>query len=447
MAAPTASATSSRVRSLPPMVLDAPEAPVAPGSAIDVRVLFAGSTTATIRYSLSGLPLGTTASLTTKSSRERRLRITIPPGAPPGLYEGVFRTLNPGTKRVDTFLVNINPPVTIPPTAPPTAPPPTVVTVRPDFQIATPETSKLVRLGGSVSYPIQISRLNNWSGPVRLVLDGLPAGTSAGFLPFNPTSDPSSELRIVVPGAVPPGDYTLRVTASANDVVRQLALTLRVRGTEGIAMVVASGGSAEVGRTQRIGELEVTVVNGDGGLVTLSAEGLPTGVSIGFGQNPVLGRTAVNATVAPGTALGTYSFFLVGKKGDAVTKMPASVRVIAASPTPTLRYQVTPVAFPPGEGLSFGLAANIPAVTVARGGSVQVLVTVSPRGGFNQVIDFSVSGIPNGIVSALEATTTPNVVRLTLTVPSGQPVGATTLQIRGVSGSLSAQIGVAFTVA
>lgn len=429
------------------MVLDAPETPVAPGSSIDVRVLFAGSTTATIRYSLSGLPLGTTASLTTKSSRERRLRVTVPPGAPPGLYEGVFRTLNPGTKRIDSFLVNINPPVTVPPTAPPTAPPPTVVAVRPEFQLTTPETSKLVRLGGAVSYPIQIARQNGYTGPVRLVLDGLPSGTSAGFLPFNPTSDPTSELRIVVPGSVPPGDYTLRVTGSAGDVTRQLNLTLRVRGTEGIAMVVASGGNAEVGKNQRIGELEVTVVNGDGGLVTLSAEGLPAGISIGFGQNPLLGRTPVNASVATGTALGTYSFFLVGRKGEAVTKMPASVKVIATA-APSLRYLPTPIAPVPGDPIGFGLAANVSSVSVVRGSSVQIAVTITPKGGFNQPIDFTVSGLPSGVIGVLEPTSTPNVIRLTVTVPAGQPAVATgtTIKIIGRSGSLPAEINVAFTV-
>ncbi len=388
------------------------------------------------------------ATLLNKTTRERTLRITIPVGAPPGLYEGVFRTLNPGTKRSDSFLVNINAPVTVPPTPPPTAPPPTQPQIRPEFQLTTPEASKLVRLGGFVSFPIAINRQNGWQGPVRLILEGLPSGTSAGFLPFNPTSDPSTELRIVVPGSVPPGDYTLRVLGSADDVTRQLPLTLRVRGTEGIAMVVASGGNAEIGRTQRIGELEVTVVNGDGGQVNLSTEGVPAGVTIGFGQNPVLGRTAINATVAPGTALNTYSFFIVGRKGDAVTKMPATVKVVATAP-PSLRYQVTPVAFPAGEAVGFGLAANVNAVTVGRGNSVQLFVTITPKGGFNQPIDFSVAGLPSGIVGAFEPTSTPNVVRLTLTVGSSQPPVAATLQIKGVtpSGAFPATIGIGFTVA
>jgi hypothetical protein len=440
-----AEATSTKVKSLPAMVLDAPEAPVAPGAAFNVRVLFAGSVSGTVRYSLSGLPLGTRATLTVKSSRERTLRVTIPAGAPPGLYEAVFRTLNPGTKRSDSFLVNVNPPVTIPPTAPPTVPVPTQPQVRPEFQIATPETTKLVRLGGSVSFPISITRQNGWQGPVRLVLEGLPAGASAGFLPFNPTSDPSSELRLVVPATVPPGDYTLRVTASADPVVRQLNLTLKIRGTEGVSLLVASGGNAEVGRTDRIGELEVTVVNGDGGLVTMTAEGLPTGVTISYGQNPLLGRTPINATVAAGTPVGTYNFFLVARKGDAVTKMPATVKVIAST-APTLRYTVTPVTFPPGEPVSFGLAANVVSVVLPRGNSVQISVTVSPKGGFALPIDFTASGIPSGVTAVLEPTATPNVVRLTLTAPASQATGASTVLIRGASGSLVGPIGVALTI-
>jgi hypothetical protein len=445
LVAPQAPATS-RSRSLPPMVVDAPENPIAPGGTMDVRVLFAGSTSATIRYSLSGLPLGTTASLTTRTTRERRLRVTLPVNAPPGLYQGVFRTLNPGTKRIDTFLVNVSAPVTVPPTAPPTVPPPTAAPIPVQFQIGTPENSKILRLGGAVSFPIQINRQGGWQGPVQLVLEGLPSGASAGFLPFNPTSDPSSDLRLVIPTTASPGDYTLRVIATAGDVRRDLPLTLRIRGTEGIALLVVSGGNAEVGRTTRIGELEATVVNGDGGPVTLSTEGLPAGITIGFGQNPLLGRTPVNATIAAGVALNTYNFFIVGRKGDAVSKQSASVRVIAAPAIPTLRYTPTPVAAVPGESAGFGLAANPFSLGIPRGGTLQFGVTITPRGGFASPIDITVNGLPSGVVGSVEATGTANQLRVTLTVPAGASTGATTLTIRGISGSLRGEIGVPFTI-
>ncbi len=307
----------------------------------------------------------------------------------------------------------MTPPVTVPPVVvPPTVPPVTVPVIRPDFTVSTDSVSRTARPGERVVVRVSIVRRSNWTGPVRLVLDGQPTVAGVGFLPSNPTPDQVSDLHIVLPSGTPLGDYTLRITGRAgdgpNEVVRQAAMVLRVVGDERVNLAIASGGTVAAGTTGRFGEIEATVTNGSGA-VTLSAEGLPAGITLAVGQNPLSGRAPLFATVAPGVANGPYSFVIVGSTPFAQTRITASLVVGAASSSgnATLSYSVTPVTPVPGDALGYGLGANTSALTIARGTTGQLLLTITPRGGFTGVVDVDVSGLPAGVVPTLQPTGTP----------------------------------------
>lgn len=441
-------ATAARARNLPPLLVDAPSSAAAPGSVYTVRVLLTSRSTATIRFTLSGLPVGSSTKMTMLNARERRIQIGIPSTAAPGDYEARFRTTNPGLKRTDTFVFTVSGPApTIPPTAPPTVPPVTVAAIAPQFQI-TSVAERTVRLGGLTTFPVQIARQNQWVGPVRLVVDGLPAGSTAGFLPFNPTSDPSSEFRVVTPSTTAPGDYTLRITATAGDQTRLLSVLLKVRGPESLAMIVVSGRRAPIGATTQIGHADVSIVNSGGSEVVLSAEQVPSGVTIAFGQPTTPGRWPVLATISPRLPANTVAnFVIVARTSEATAKSTASL-ITSAAVAAGLRYQVTAVASPAGEALAFGLAADSGSVVVQRGqAAVPVTVTITPKGGFSGLIDFTVVGLPSGVIAAIEPGSTPNSVRMLLAAPGGQPLSSTTIRLRGVSGSLTGEIGIGVRIA
>jgi hypothetical protein len=436
------------VVSVPPLVVDAPSRPVVAGGQYTARVLLTARYTGRIGFRVTGLPIGSSAQLVTLTSRVRELRVGVPSDAAVGIYQVRFRTTNAGRVRSDTFTMSVTPAVVAPPpTTRPPAPQAPPVAQRPDFVLQM-DASRIVRLGDSTSIVVRVIRQNGWIGPVRLILDGLPSGVIAGFLPVNPTSDATSDLRLVVPSNTAPGDYSLRITGRAGDtgseVVRETAVLLRVRGTESVALAIASGGDIGVGQTARVGEIEATVVNGDGP-VTLGVEGLPAGISVSVTQNPLIGRTPLNATVAIGVPVGVVNFTIIGSTTNATTRVAASLRVVSNT-SPTLRYIVTPVVPGPGETLGYGLSASAGAISAPRGGVAQLLYTVFPRGGFNQPIDFTVNGLPSGVAVLLEPTSVANVIRLTVSVPSTQPVGSSTIVMTGVSGSLSAAVSVPFTV-
>jgi hypothetical protein len=209
-----------------------------------------------------------------------------------------------------------------------------------------------------------------------------------------------------------------------------------------------SGGRAQVARTSQIGNVDVNVVNGDGGEVTLSAEQLPPGIVITFDKNPVLGPTGMSATVTPSFSPNwEYTFVIVARKGNITTKSTASLRVVPTSTPPSLRYLVSPVPPIAGEPVGFGLSAVPSAVVMTRGSSAQVNIAITPRGGFNQAIDFSLVGVPTGVVGVLEPTSTTNTIRLTLITSNSQQLASSTIRIRAVSGGLVSEIGLGLRVA
>jgi hypothetical protein len=317
--------------------------------------------------------------------------------------------------------------------------------VRPDFTIATETVSRIARPGERVVVRVSIVRRNSWTGPVALTLDGQPAGASVGFLPNNPTPDQTSDLHVLLAPGTPLGESTLRISGRAGDVVRETALQLRVVGDERVNLTIASGGALAPGTTGRFGELEATVTNGPGP-VTLSAEGLPAGISLSVGQNPVIGRTPLLATVASTVVPGFYSFTIVGSTPLASARVTATVVVTLTPGNTTLVFPVTPVAAVPGDPVSYGIAASAGSVTVPRGTSAQLLLTITPRGGFTGNLTIDVSGLPTPVMASLEPTGTPNVVRVTLTAPSTALPVAATLTLRAQSGSLSAAVTVGLIV-
>lgn len=342
---------------VPPLLLDPSTLTVPAGGQVAVRLLLTANYTAPIRYSVTGLPPGSGATIVTLTARERRLTISVPANAAPGLYRARLVTLNPGVRRSDT--VNVLVAGAVPSTPPPTTPSPPVPSPVPVPTVAAP--------------------------------------------PPRPQA---------------PG--------------------------ESIAMQVASGGIVGAGRSAPIGEVEAIVSNGTGPAV-LTADGLPAGIAVTFPQNPVNGRSPIVATVASNIPSGSYSFVIVARSNRVTASLLAIVRVVDG-PGSSLRLQVTPVAAVPGEGLSFGLAANVSAVSVARGSAVQLLVSVTPRGGFARAIELSTSGLPAGVVARLDPSEVANVAVLTVTVPANQPVSVSTMQIQGTSEVLRAVIGVVLTV-
>ncbi|HVP35722.1 MAG TPA: dockerin type I repeat-containing protein, partial [Terriglobales bacterium] len=98
----------------------------------------------------------------------------------------------------------------------------------PDFTIAGIPLSRVIDIGASTSYTINLGYLYGFAHPLTLSVTGLPSGASASFTP-NPVNPPtaSSTMNVSTIGSTPAGTYVLTVQGTGSQ-TRTFAETLVV---------------------------------------------------------------------------------------------------------------------------------------------------------------------------------------------------------------------------
>jgi kumamolisin len=193
------------------------------------------------------------------------------------------------------------------------------------------------------------------------------------------------------------------------------------------SLTITQGGS---------GTSTITVhdVNGFTGSVTLSASGLPSGVTATFGTNPTTGTSVLTLTANATATTGTATVTITGTSGS-------------LSATTTLALTVNSSATP-----NFSVSASPTSVTVTQGSSGTSTITVTSTGGFNSATTLSASGLPSGVTATFSVNpVTPPAngsasSTLTLTASSSATVGTATVTITGTSGSTSHSTTITLTV-
>jgi hypothetical protein len=175
-----------------------------------------------------------------------------------------------------------------------------------------------------------------------------------------------------------------------------------------------------------IGASTVTesISNGFNSAVTLSASGLPTGVTAAFSPTSITGAgTSTLTFTASSTATpGTYTV--------TVTGTPAS----GTAETTTLTLTVSSAATP-----SFSLSATAASVTDGSTGTSTVTEAIS--NGFSSPVTLSASGLPTGVTAAFSPTsiTGSSTSTLTFTAASTATAGSYTINVTGTPASGTAE--------
>jgi len=181
--------------------------------------------------------------------------------------------------------------------------------------------------------------------------------------------------------------------------------------------------------------ITVTALNGFSSSVSLSASGLPTGVTAGFATNPVSpgGTSVLTLTVASSTATGTYTVTVSGSGGSVNESTTVSLTV------------TTPA------GASFTLSASPTSLTVDQSSSGSVTITSSISGGFDAAVTLSASGLPSGVTASFAtnpiAAPGSGTSHLTFTASRRARTGTHTITITGTGGGVTETTTVSLTIA
>ncbi|MGC2162656.1 MAG: S53 family serine peptidase [Silvibacterium sp.] len=156
--------------------------------------------------------------------------------------------------------------------------------------------------------------------------------------------------------------------------------------------------------------------------VTLTASGMPTGVTVGFSSGSITGSGTSTATftTASTTAAGTYNITITGTGGGLTQTTAVSLTVTNAAS-------------------GFSVSASPTSITVDRSASGTATITTTATGGFNSAITLSASGEGSGeTVSFSPASITGSgTSTMTVTASRNASTGSHTITITAKSGSTS----------
>jgi kumamolisin len=148
--------------------------------------------------------------------------------------------------------------------------------------------------------------------------------------------------------------------------------------------VSASPGSVSV-KQGATGTTTITssVSGGFDSAVTLSASGLPTGVTAAFSPTSITGAgtSTLTFTVASTAVVGTYSITVKGTSGSTTESTTVSLTVTSSS----------------GGTGTFTVSVSPTSGYLDQGQSGYAVVTTAVSGGFSSAISFTASGVPSGV--------------------------------------------------
>src|SRR3982075_1812571 len=186
--------------------------------------------------------------------------------------------------------------------------------------------------------------------------------------------------------------------------------------------------------------ITISSLNGFNSATTLSASGLPSGVTAAFSTNPV-------TPPANGSATSTLTL----TASSTATTGPATVTITGTSGalthSTTIALTVNAATTP-----NFTIGASPSSLTIVQAGNGTSSITITSQNSFSSATTLSASGLPSGVTAAFStnpvtppangsATST-----LTLTASATATTGNATVTVTGTSGSLTHSTTIALTV-
>jgi len=194
------------------------------------------------------------------------------------------------------------------------------------------------------------------------------------------------------------------------------------------SLTITQGGAAGTST------ITVTDLNGFTGSVSLTASGLPSGVTAVFGSNPTSTTSTLTLTASSTATTGTATVTITGTSGSLVANATLAL---------TVQAPATP---------NFTISASPASLTVKPSGTGTSTITITSQNSFSSPTTLSASGLPSGVTATFSANpVTPPANGtvtsiLTLTASDGATLGTSTVTVTGASGSLNHSTTIALTV-
>jgi len=301
----------------------------------------------------------------------------------------------------------------------------TTTAVTQDFTVSPSPASLSVARGASGSTSIAISR-TNFTGAVSMSASGLPSGVTVAFNPSTATTGNSVTATFTASSTATLGTAPITLTATSGAVVRTTSVSLTVTGagdfTPGTPAPLSVARGASGSASIAINRTSFT------GAVSMSASGLPSGVTVAFNPSTATTGNSVTATfTASSTAtLGTANVTITATSGSITRTTTVALTITTGGGSGTVT--VTPA-----------VASNSPwynelQVRLANTGTLTALtvtVVVQRTPGVSYAGMYNTVG---GQVAQANSSTTA-AITYTFTLAAGQTLSASNLRTFAVQAS------------
>src|SRR5208283_799855 len=312
----------------------------------------------------------------------------------------------------------------------------------PSFALSDSPSSLSITQGSSGTSTITVTDVDGFTGSVTLAASGLPSGVTAQFSP-NPTTS-TSTLTLTASATAATGTATVTITGTSGSLQASTTLALTVNAAASPNFTIAASPTSVTITQGASGTSTITITsqNSFSSATTLSASGLPSGVTAAFSTNPVTPpangsvTSTLTLTASATAATGAATVTITGTSGSLTHSTTIALTVNASSGTKNFTLSLSPSSF-----------------TIDDGGSKSTTLTVTSVNGFHSAVELSVNEFPSGVSATASANpVTPPAngsVNVTITWSASRraPTGTTTIELIGTSGSLTNEIPVTITVA
>ncbi len=252
----------------------------------------------------------------------------------------------------------------------------------PGFDLsATPVT---VAPGATATTTVTIMVTGGFTGAVGLTASGLPAGVTAAFTPQSVTGAGSSTLTFTAASTAAAGTSNVTVTGTSGTTTATVAIAVTV-GSETTTQPAISVSSTSLSVTQGAGTTDTVNVTGFTGNATLSASGLPSGVTATFSTNPATSSSVLQLSASSTATAGPATVTLTASLGSQTASVPVALTVVAVTVAPQ----------------SFSMSSSPGSMTVAQGAGGTSAITITGVNGFtgSVALTAAITASPSGAVA------------------------------------------------
>jgi hypothetical protein len=365
--------------------------------------------TGSVALTASGLPSGVTATFTpTSTTSTSSLTFTATSTAATGTSTVTITGTSGSLTHTTTVSLTVN--------------------AAPDFSLSASPNSVSITQGAGGTDTVTVSPVNGFSGSVSLSASGLPTGVTASFSPTS--TQTTSTLTLTATSSATTGTATVTITGTSGSLshTTTVSLTVNSASVPNFGLSASPSSLTFIQGNSGTSTITVTPQNGFTSSVSLSASGMPSGVTAAFNPTSATTTSTLTLTASSTAATGTATVTITGTSGS-LSHTTTVILTISAAPVP-----------------DFSLSALPSSLTFMQGNSGTSTVTVTPVNGFSSGVSLSASGLPTGVTAAFSPASATTTSTLTLTASSSAATGTATVTITGTSGSSSHTATVSLTI-